>query len=130
MEDDTTLRESVTAAEERARIAEERARLLEVRLEAERCARKLGIVDEDAAFQLLDRDRIECDETGRPANVDRLMEELIAQRPWLVRSEAGTSVTNPPRDGFRTLSLDAVRRMSPEEINDNWEAIQAALRAR
>ncbi|NLH99265.1 MAG: hypothetical protein GX446_07205 [Chthonomonadales bacterium] len=130
MEDDGALPESVHAAEERARSAEERARWLEVRLEVERCARQMGIVDEDAAFRLLDRDRIECDETGRPANVERLLAELAEQRPWLVRSDSAPSVTNPPRDGFRTLSLSAIRRMTPDEINDNWEAIQAALRAR
>lgn len=130
MEDDATLRESVTDADERARAAEERARWLEVRLEAERCARRLGVVDEDAAFRLLDRDRIECDEAGRPVNVDRLMKELVEQRPWLARPESSVSVANPPRDGFRTLSVEAIRRMSPDEINDNWDAVQAALRTR
>ncbi len=120
------------AAEERARAAEERARLLETRLEAERAARRLGLIDEDAVFRLMDAERVEFDEAGRPANVEALVRELAERRPWLRASRDGggtASPTNPPRDGFRTLARDAIRRMSHDEINANWDAVEAALRS-
>jgi len=139
MDDDRALQQSLEQAEERARSAEERARSLEVRLEVERYARRAGIVDEDAAFRLMDHARVELDPTGLPSNVEALLKELAERRPWLLNAEArgskdegavGAGPANPPRDGFRTLSVEAIRRMSPDQINDNWEAIEAALRAR
>ncbi len=137
MADEPARSPSQETTEERVRAAEERARLLETRLHAERAARRLGLVDEDAAFRLLDVERIEFDEAGHPANIEALMKELAERRPWLcaVRDGAGAassgaSPTNPSRDGFRTLTRDAIRRMSPDEINANWDAVEAALRER
>jgi hypothetical protein len=129
MDEGQALRESLEETEHRARTAEERARSLEVRLEVERFARRAGIVDEDAAFRLLDTGRVEYDATGKPTNVETLVRELAEARPWLVEGRAGSPM-NPPRDDFRTLTVEAIRRMTPEQINANWEAIQAVLRQR
>jgi predicted phage gp36 major capsid-like protein len=126
---------------ERARAAEERARSLEVRLQVERCARRAGVVDEDAAYRLMDLQELEYDAAGRPANVEELMQRLLEARPWLRRGgagpdgapaagpgAAGASPANPPRDAVRSMSRDAIRRMTPDQINANWEAVEAALR--
>lgn len=138
MDDNTALRDSLAAAEDRARTAEERALLLQTRLEVERCARREGIVDEDAAFRLLDTGRVELDGSGRPVNVEALIKELVTERPWLIGGPGGApaphetsaSPANPPRDGTRRMTHDDLRRMTPEQINANWDAIQAALMER
>lgn len=125
-------------AEERAHLAEERARELETRLEVERLARRMGVVDEDAAYRLLELDRVERDETGRAVGVEQALQELIRSRPWLLGHQEGpspadtahASPTNPSRDAARRLTREAIRRMTPEQINANWEAIEAALQDR
>jgi hypothetical protein len=135
MDDARALQESLEAAEQRARAAEERARSLEVRIEVERSARRAGIVDEDAAFRLMELARVERDPSGAPTNVDALVRELAEARPWLrgegaSRPDDGSGPANPPRDGRRTLTVEAIRRMTPEQINAQWEAIEGALAAR
>jgi len=132
MDDDAGMKESLESANERARAAEERARLLELRLEVERCARQAGIVDADAAFRLLDTSRLERGPTGSPANVGPLLEQMTRERPWLLGAsttadDRTASPANAPRDGLRRLTRDDLRRMTPEQINANWEAIEAAL---
>jgi len=87
-------------------------------------AAKLGIIDADAAYKLLDLAKLEFAESGAPRNLDRVLSELVSQRPYLVGG-SGTSATNPARQ--TTLTMDTIRRMTPEEINTNWEAVQAAL---
>lgn len=119
--------------EDRARAAEERARALEGRLEIERTARRMGIVDEDAAYRLLDNDRLQWDDAGRPRNVEALLRDLIAERPWLrmegaTASEASASPANPSGGGGRRLTREAIRRMTSDEINAQWDAVVAALR--
>ena len=132
MNDDTNARDQGPDPAERLRAAEERARMLELRLAVERSARRAGVVDEDAAFQLLDRSRVEWDETGAPANVETLLEELLRRKPWLRQPREvpapAVNLTNPAREAPRRLTREAIRRMTPEEINANWEAIEAALR--
>jgi len=85
-------------------------------------ARELGIIDPDAAYRLLDLAEVEYDESGRPANIERLLRELVRKRPFLVGNSA--SATNPSRT---TISLeDAVKSGDLEAIN---RAFEAALRA-
>lgn len=118
--------------EARIRQAEERAQMLETRLIIERCARRAGIVDEEAAFQLLDLGRLERDADGRPTNIEPLLADLVQRRPWLRSASQQTPTeptpANPSRDTVRRLTRDAIRRMTPEQINANWEAVEAALR--
>lgn len=91
----------------------------EVKLQAAR----LGIVDPEAAYRLIDLAAIEYDEDGRPKNAEKALKALISARPWLVASGT-SSPTNPPRGG---LTLDDVRRMSPAEINQRWEEVKRVL---
>lgn len=47
-------------------------------------ARKLGIVDEDAAIRLLEWDALDFDETtGKPKNAEAQLKALMQARPWL-----------------------------------------------
>ncbi len=72
--------------------AESRLRETVTRMEIERQARKLGIVDEDAAHRLLDAARIEYDGDGKPANIETLLKDLAKAKPYLV-AQASSSTT-------------------------------------
>ncbi len=53
------------------------------RMEIERQARRLSIVDEDAAYRLLDAAKLEYDDDGKPANVEALLKDLARAKPYL-----------------------------------------------
>lgn len=79
---------------------------LVVRYEAMLAAQKLGIVDPDAAYRLMDLAAIEFDDDGRPTNVEAVMRQLLQQRPYLA-PQSQLSPSNPAtggRPGFFTRS--------------------------
>ena len=131
-EPDPALAEAHRSIEEGlARECELEARLREVTFaaEASRAARALGLVDEEAAVRLLDRSGVELDAAGKPTNLEALLADMARKRPWLAGQPPAPASTaaNPalPRPG---LTRDDVRRMTAEQINANWDAVQAALR--
>lgn len=123
------LRALLAEANARADAAEGRARELASRSVVDRAARGLGIVDEEAAWLLMDRSLLVLDDAGMPMNADAVLRDLSAARPWLLprQDPAPVSVANPPR-APRALSREDVRRMSPEQILANWEQVEEALR--
>jgi len=64
-------------------------------------ASKLGIVDPEAAYKLLDLTRIEFDEDGTPRNIEAALKELLKAKPYLAAQPAAISgsPTNPARTG-------------------------------
>jgi hypothetical protein len=86
-------------------------------------ANKLGIVDPDAAYRLIDQDAIEYDESGRPTNAEALLVAMLKDRPYLTGSSS--SAMNPGR--VRKFSREEIERMTPAEINKNWDAIKDSL---
>lgn len=48
-------------------------------------AQKLGAVDGDAVYRLLDRESLEFDSQGRPQDVDGAVKALLKERPYLSR---------------------------------------------
>ncbi|MGZ6375506.1 MAG: phage scaffolding protein [Ktedonobacterales bacterium] len=61
--------------------------------EIARHAPSLNLVDPDAAQALLERGgELDYDDRGNPTNVAKLLEQLVAAKPWLVAS----NVTRPP----------------------------------
>jgi len=60
-------------------------------------AGKLGIVDPDAAFRLLDKNQLTFDEkTGKPNNAEQVLKSLLTEKPWL--TGGGTSAVNHARN--------------------------------
>lgn len=55
-------------------------------------AGKLGIVDPDAAFKLLDTSKLEFNKEGKPTNTEQLLRDLVKEKPWLAGS--GSSASN------------------------------------
>lgn len=54
-----------------------------VRYEIENRAAKLGIIDPEAASALLPRGSLEYDDDGTPTNAEKLLKELIKNKPYL-----------------------------------------------
>lgn len=71
---------------------------LTTRYAIERQAAQLGIVDPDAAYRLLDLASIEYDEDGKPKDVEKALQALLKQRPYLAGQQGAASagaMTNP-----------------------------------
>lgn len=118
----------------------ERRELL-TRMEIERLARKLNIVDEEAAYRLMDLAGVEYDQqSGKPTNVEKLLQELAKARPYLVAQQGtdkgsggsgtgaqGGSAANGGTGRGATLTIDQIKGMTRDQINANWDAVQKAL---
>ncbi|GBD17580.1 hypothetical protein HRbin27_00062 [bacterium HR27] len=112
---------------ERAQLEWERERQERtLRYEVMLAAQRHGIVDPEAAYRLLDLSRVEFDDEGRPANLDKVLRALVAERPWLAGRPA-VSPTNPGRAGVPGIE-DAVRAGDPSLINQAFDAILRARR--
>lgn len=79
-------------------------------------ASKLGIVDPDAAFRLLDQSKLEFDDSGKLKNAEMLLKALITEKPYL--AGGGTSATNASRNtsGSGTFTRSQI------EDRKFWEA--------
>jgi len=103
------------------------ARTLEYEVKLQ--ASKLGVVDPDAAYRLLDLKQIEFDDDGRPVNLERVLKELVAQKPYLVVSGGMPSPTNPAQgriSGQQVFTRSQLR--DPKFFAANRDAIMQALR--
>lgn len=107
---------------------------LQLQMQVERMARQLGIVDEDAAYKLLDTSSIKWQD-GKPIGVDEALKSLVESKPYLVASAQsgpvipGVAATNPPRSQntqTATFTEDQVR--DPSFWADNKAAILQAQR--
>lgn len=63
---------------------QERLRQQGVRSEVAMASAKLGIVDAEAAYRLLDTNDLDFDDKGNPTNVEQALKNLTRERPWLV----------------------------------------------
>lgn len=115
-------------AEAQKREATTTARLRELALinAVQAAAQKVGIVDAEVALALI-QGAIQFDGDGNPQGVEAALTELVKAKPFLKAQSAGSgSPTNPPRGGAM-LTKEAISKMTPEQINANWPAVQAAL---
>ena len=58
-------------------------------------AAKLGIIDPDAAYRLLDTSKLEYDEAGQPTNSEALLTGLLKDKPYL--AGGASSAMNPAK---------------------------------
>lgn len=114
------LKKAADEASGKVTAAEARLRETLTRLEIERAARRLSIVDEDAAYRLLDQGKIEYDSNGAPTNVGSLLDALVKAKPYLVGSGDGGSgggSSNPGRGrGAGDLTRADLAKMTPSQI--------------
>lgn len=127
------LKKTADEATSKVTAAEARVRETLTRLEIERTARRLNIVDEDAAYKLLDAGAIQYDAEGAPKNVGTLLEALVKAKPFLVgdASGGGGGSSNPGRTrGGGTLTAADLAKMTQEQISRlPREQVLAALAA-
>lgn len=90
-------------------------------------AGKLGIVDAEAAYKLLDLSAIEFDEDGNPTNIEKALRDLIAKRPYLAGA-AGGSPTNPARSQVSPTTFTRSQLRDPNFFRAHREAIMRAMR--
>lgn len=82
-------------------------------------ASKLGFLDPDDAWRLIDLADVEFDEAGTPANIDKLLKGILSRKPYLGgRVGSGTSPTNPPagRSSADQLTAEDLKKMTPEQV--------------
>lgn len=90
---------------------------IRIRTEVERQARALGIVDEDAAYRLLDLDALAFGDDGAPTNAEKLLKALLDAKPYLKAPEQGTrpGVQPTPRANG-SLSKDQLVKNAVEQF--------------
>ena len=102
---------------------------LSLKYETMLMASRLGIVDPEAAYRLLDLADIEFGEDGAPRNLEQSLKDLIKRRPYLVQHAAPASVspTNPAtgqqRAGTFTTSQIADRRFYEQHRDEILQAM-------
>lgn len=102
--------------------------------EALRKARAEAAISREAAKHGVDADLLtrlvtpEFDDDGNPTGIDAAINDLLTKHPYLRAGGAvSLSSTNPQRKS--ALTLDDIRRMTPEQINARWTEVEAALKA-
>lgn len=88
------LASKASEAESKLTAAEQRAADLALQMTVERAARKLGFIDEDDAYRLIDRRAVELDDDGEPTNVEKLLTDLAKSKPHLVKAEGDDGQKN------------------------------------
>jgi hypothetical protein len=89
--------EKITALEKSSAEQTEKQKEISAQYEVAIVAGKLGIVDPDAAYKLLDKSKLTIDEkTGKPTNTEQLLKTLLTEKPWLAGT--GTSSSNPAKN--------------------------------
>jgi|YelNatPaOPRAMG01_1025707.scaffolds.fasta_scaffold03111_8 hypothetical protein len=122
------LQRQVAELERRAAQAERERQERTLRYETMLAAGRLGIVDPDAAWRLIDPAALEYDEDGSPTNVEAVLRDLIRKRPYLAGGSAGQiGATSPARaDTNPTFSRAQLR--DPAFFAQNRDAIMRAMR--
>lgn len=92
-------------------------------------AARLGVVDPEVAYRLLDLKLIEFDEDGKPVNLEKVLKELITKKPYLAGGGGSVSPTNPAQgrvSGQLVFTRSQLR--DPKFFAANREAILQAMR--
>jgi len=70
---------------------------------------------------------VEFGDDGQPAEIDGAVSALLKSHPYLQAGAVSLNPTNPQRK--TALTLEDVKRMTPDQINARWEEVQVALKA-
>lgn len=136
--EDAKLSEQERLSRRMAEIESERAHLLQdrqartLKYETQLTAARLGIVDPDAAYRLLDPAEVEYDEEGTPTNLEACLKTMLQTRPYLLPARTDpvlvaatpTSATNPQR-----AAAGRATSFTREQIADRafWDANKADI---
>lgn len=84
----------------------------------------------DILLAAYDVDKIELDETGKAKDVDGLTTAAKTQFASFIPTvtESGTNFATPPATPAKNYTPADIRKMTPAEINANFDAIKASLK--
>jgi len=72
---------------------------------------------------------VELDDDGKAKNAKDISKTIETE--WadfkIVEGKQGAHTPTPPASPAKTFSKDDIRKMTPKEINDNWESIKGSL---
>ena len=91
-----------------------------------------GVSDKriDSIIRVSDIDSVELDESGKIKEADKLTESI--KNEWadfiVSTNTQGANTATPPTNSKKSFSREDIDKMSPEEINKNWETIKNSLK--
>lgn len=88
-----------------------------------RAATRLGFRDPADAVRFLPKD-----ETDDDPSTERSLKRLAKEKPYLVEQRRSTGVAVNGESGTG-LSLEEIRKMSPEQVNERWDEVQRSMAA-
>lgn len=78
-------------------------------------AQRLGAVDPDVTYRLLDLSQVEYGDDGAPKNTEALLKALLKDKPYLVVKEGGQNGSTVPA----TPNADGGKALSQQELDDH-----------
>ena len=91
-----------------------------------------GVSDKriDSIIRVSDIDSVELDESGKIKEADKLTESIKNEwADFIVSTNAkGADTGTPPTTSKKSFSREDIAKMSPDEINKNWETIKNSLK--
>lgn len=115
------LKAEAQEAKAQAEAAKAQAKQALAQAEIAKHAAKAGL-DPTLAQRLVD---VQFDDAGQPTGVDEAINNLLQQYPMLKAGSFEAGATNPGRQN--RLTLDDIKKMSPDEINRRWDEVQKTM---
>lgn len=120
------LRRQLSELERERAIWERERQERTLRYETMLAAGRLGIIDPEAAYRLVDIGEVEFDDDGNPTNIEQVLRALVAKRPYLAGA-GSSSPTNPARSqGSPVFTRSQLR--DHRFFEEHREEILAAMR--
>lgn len=91
-----------------------------------------GVSDKriDSVVRVSDIDSVELDESGKIKGADKLTESI--KNEWadfiVSTNTKGADTATPPTTSKKSFSREDIDKMTPDEINKNWETIKNSLK--
>ena len=91
-----------------------------------------GVSDKriDSIVRVSDIDSVELDESGKIKEADKLTESI--KNEWadfiVSTNTKGANTATPPTTSKKSFSREDIEKMTPDEINENWETIKNSLK--
>ena len=84
----------------------------------------------DSIIKVSDIDSVELDESGKIKEAEKLTESI--KNEWadfiVSTNTQGANTATPPTNSKKSFSREDIDKMSPDEINKNWETIKNSLK--
>lgn len=115
------LQATAKAAQEAAQAARTELQAARAEVAVARAAANLGVNPAKLAKLVT----VEFDADGQPAGVEAAAAAVLNEWPELKPAAATPGATNPGRQV--KLTIEQVKKMSPDEINSRWDEVRAVL---